>query len=92
MSSLTFDEAKISATLHRATSAEYVADDLVFNMWIYEDGIARVAIEEPDSGRFRVSQEPILTEGIDLTLVKDVESLTTVNSFNFVIEGTTTDG
>ena len=33
-----------------------VADDLVFNMWLYEDGIVRVFVEEPNSDRFRIAE------------------------------------
>lgn len=53
---IAFDAEKITATLLRASHADPIADELQFNFWLYQDGIARVTIDEPWSGRFRISQ------------------------------------
>jgi len=41
-------------------------------MELYQDGISRVMIEEPGSNRFRIAEQPILTEGVDLRPVSDL--------------------
>ena len=35
-------------------------------MQMYQDGIARFMIQEPGADRFRIAEQPILTEGVDL--------------------------
>lgn len=56
---------------------------------MYEDGIARVTIEEPESGRFRISEQPILTEGISIKPVSMIEDFFSYTDVGFNIEGTT---
>ena len=59
---ISFDGGSLYATLKRdqAISTWWTADKLDFTMTLYQDGIARIMVEEPHSGRFRVSQQPIL--------------------------------
>lgn len=55
---ISFDGGSLHATLQRdqAISTWWTADKLDFTMTLYQDGIARIMVEEPHSGRFRVSQ------------------------------------
>ena len=36
-----------------------ISSELDFTMWFYQNGIVRVLLEEPASGRFRISGEGI---------------------------------
>ena len=92
MTSLTFDEAQLSATLNRNSEDQMIASSLHFTMWLYQDGITRVTIEEPNSDRYRVSEEPILTEGTNLRPVANLRDLVEVDSDGVYITGKTDDG
>ena len=37
-------------------NTDYLAANLTFKMWFYQDGIARIVIGEPDNDRFQISQ------------------------------------
>lgn len=69
-----------------------IASSLHFTMWLYQDGITRVAIGEPNADRYRVSEEPILTEGTNLRPVANLRDLVEVDSDGVYITGTTDDG
>jgi len=74
--SIAFEGAKLTASLKRehTASTTKTADELSLNMWLYQDGISRITIDEPKSGRFRVAEQPILTEGVHLRPVEDIKS------------------
>ena len=40
------DKGMITAKLHRATHDQSIADDLLMSLWLYQDGIIRVTLEE----------------------------------------------
>lgn len=83
---------KITGSLKRKSKTEKVADHLDLTIWMYQDGIARFAIEEPDSNRFRVSQEPILTEGVDLRPVSHLKQMAFLCEDYLQITGESHDG
>ena len=51
------DEASISFPLKMGCNdTDYLAAELTFKMWFYQDGISRIMIGEPGNKRFRISQ------------------------------------
>ena len=69
--------------------ADPLVTELQLNLSLYEDGIARVTIAEPESDRFRISEQPILTEGIDLKPVDMIKDFFSYTEDGFNIEGVT---
>ena len=89
VSSIVFDQEKITATLMGAGHEDPLVSELKLNLWLYEDGIARVTIDEPESDRFRISEQPILTEGINLKPVVMIKDFFSYTEDGFNIEGVT---
>ena len=57
----------------------YLASDLIFKMWFYQDGITRIMIGEPENTRFQISQQDLpvawsqLTPGYNHTALNEDE-------------------
>ena len=53
---------KIQASLSREKTSDLLASELVLDLMFYQDGIVRAVIGEPNSDRFRISQQGIAVE------------------------------
>lgn len=59
-------EGVIEATLNLASASDgTIAQTLDLTMTVYQNGILRLLIEEPDVKRFRISQDPVLEPVVD---------------------------
>ena len=57
------DQNRLTAGLKRAqNSPKLLHNELSLTLSFYQDGIMRVMVAEPDSDRFRISQEGIAVE------------------------------
>ena len=55
MDTVAFQDEKMTATLNRNQHTDINADQLLLEISLYQDGIIRFAMQEPDANRFRIS-------------------------------------
>ncbi len=55
-----------------------VSTDLDIHISFYQNGIARVLIEEPNSGRFKISEEGLPVSDDQLIYVSDIADRITI--------------